>query len=61
MVGLVGDRERGAVLIALALGMLVVTLVGGDGLDSWSTRVELGLVAVGVLVGLGLVFFGRSR
>ena len=56
-----GDRERGAVLIAVALGLLVVTVVGLDGLDAWSTRVELGLVAVGVLVGLGLVLFGRPR
>ncbi len=56
-----GDRERGTVLIALALGLLVVTVVGLDGLDAWSTRVELGLVAVGVLVGLGLVLFGRPR
>ncbi len=57
----VGDRERGTILIALAVGLLVVTLADHEPLDSWRVRVELGLVAVGVLVGFGLILFGRSR
>ena len=56
-----GDRERGAILIALAVGLLVVTAADHEPLDSWPARVELGLVAVGVLVGLGLILLGRSR
>jgi hypothetical protein len=56
-----GDRERGAILIALAVGLLVVTAADRETLDSWRARVELGLVALGVLAGLGLILFGRSR
>jgi EamA domain-containing membrane protein RarD len=56
-----GDRERGAILIALAVGLLVVTAADRETLDSWRARVELGLVALGVVAGLGLILFGRSR
>jgi len=55
------DREKGVILVALAVGLLVVAAADLDGLDSWRARVELGLVAVGVLVGLGLIFLGRPR
>jgi hypothetical protein len=56
----VGDRERGAILIALSLGLLVVSGADLD-LGSWRSRVELVLAATGVAVGLGLILLGRRR
>ena len=54
-----GDRERGAIVIAFALVLLVVTLIDPDGLGTTRSFVELGLVAVGLLVGVALVLAGR--
>ncbi len=56
-----GDRERGAILIAFALVMLVVVLVDRDGLGSPRALIELALVAVGLAVGVALVVAGRHR
>ena len=56
-----GDRERGLILVALSLALLVVVVPDLDQLDSWRTRVELALVPIGLLVGLALVLLGRSR
>ena len=59
--GPVGDREKGLILIALTTGLLVVTVVELDELGTWRAVVQLGLAGMGVLVGLALFFFGRSR
>jgi hypothetical protein len=56
-----GDRERGVILVALSLALLVVVIPDLDRLDSWRTRVELALVPIGLLVGLALALLGRSR
>jgi hypothetical protein len=56
----VGDRERGIVLVALSVGLLVVSAAELD-LGTWRARVELGLVALGIVAGLGLILFGRPR
>ena len=55
------DRRNGAILIALALTMLVLTAGDLGQLDSWRVRVDLALVAVAVMAGLVLVWLGRSR
>jgi hypothetical protein len=57
----VRDRRNGVILIALALTMFVVTARDLGQLDSWRVRVDLALVAVAVMVGLVLVWLGRSR
>ena len=57
-----GDRERGAVLIGLALVMLVVVVPDLDRLgSSGRVGVELALVAIGLIVGVVLIVAGRSR
>jgi hypothetical protein len=53
-----GDRERGALLIALSVGLLVVTAADLE-LGAWRSRVELGLVALGILAGVVLLVVGR--
>ncbi len=55
------DRRNGAILIAFALMMLVLTARDLDRLDSWRVRVDLALVAVAVIAGVALVWLGRSR
>jgi hypothetical protein len=54
----VGDRERGVILVALSVGLLVVTSAELD-LATWRSRAEIALGAVGIAAGVWLVV--RSR
>jgi hypothetical protein len=56
-----GDRERGAILIAFSLALLVVSLVDSDGFGTTRSLVELGLVVLGLAAGAVLIVVGSRR
>jgi hypothetical protein len=55
------DRRNGGILIALALGMVVLAALDWDDPGPAHALVELGLALVGVVAGVVLVARGGRR